>query len=435
MPTEPPSTLPAEIVEQIFQEAWRTTFNTTPEERQRLYEVLSTAAPPLRGLIIHVAIRLVIIDWSNESLGDLNLYRIIADDAAAFQHITAATDPAVRAAFFDSLFQNSHVRLQGFDPLQLDDFSAVEWNAVPPTHPVTTALAELIRGCRSFTLAPPPVRAPLDARNVRLLLETFHHTPGFRALEVLSLDCTIDTCRFPCYAADPAPLSLPSVRLLRLKRLPLCSCALALRCACTVPALRTTFPRLAHLHLRAPAFLKRLCGALPRSCATLTLDAPPAARIPGRGAYSSLMDYNLGAALRRGLAETVRAVVVRSGPEEPFGWAAAREACIEFGVDLTHVVAYPEPVELCDLVESLPYNGVSAVRHWLKLGVFTDCSDQEDNSKNASSPRRRNWRHIEDNGTALPSSPVEALPDPPPYFATRPDAPSRSDVAERRRSF
>ena len=38
--------------------------------------------------------------------------------------------------------------------------------------------------------------------------------------------------------------------------------------------------------------------------ATLTLDAPPAARIPGRGPYSSLMDYNLGAALRRGLAAT-----------------------------------------------------------------------------------------------------------------------------------
>ena len=375
MSSWPPLPFPNEILEKIFVDTWNATRDGTPKERAALYRSISDADPRLRQVIVHVALRNVILEWHREHLQDFELYDSIAGDAASLAgvHEDTGRAPALRA-----LFRSSHVRLS-FDPFGLlqrksGDYiaskKAFAWSA-----PAMDALGRLFHSCRSFTLTHSRERKVLPERTLDPLFRVLH---GFLALESLHIDCYFTDDELWCPESEPDAIpTLPTVRFLRLKHFPLCACACTAedpapaprrrwpttrRKACLGGAFRVIFPSLQHLHLENAVFLKRLVRLLPRTLTTLTLDAPLTRPIAARPPYSSLLDYNVAAALRRGLLRparhdgtggndgdgAARTIIVHAGTADPYGWTAARAACGEAGVRLVKVVSYLAPVERTD---------------------------------------------------------------------------------------
>lgn len=96
--------------------------------------------------------------------------------------------------------------------------------------------------------------------------------------------------------------------------------------------LLTHFPASRTLHIERPVFLKKLLPA-PRALASLVLDATH-----GRPGFAMVQDWNIPAALNRGLfagVQGARIIVYTADLKgEPFGWAQARDACAASGVGL-----------------------------------------------------------------------------------------------------
>ena len=108
-------------------------------------------------------------------------------------------------------------------------------------------------------------------------------------------------------------------------------------------ALLRACPNLHHLHLDTPFFLKLL--DVPSTLDTITIEAPPREHIVGWESFSTIMGYNVSAALHRGLlpARFVghrRTLIVRTGLAEPHGYKPVREACGQYGVVLVKEVVY-----------------------------------------------------------------------------------------------
>ena len=225
---------------------------------------------------------------------------------------------------------------------------------LPAADPILDYLRDVIRDCRSFTLDTSQPHHLVDQMVPIRLLAIL---ASFQSLTHIAWDCVWSPPDIFAYVKDPL-VPMPALSSLRLKHIPACECipgAMANRedghCnACLRSALFDTFPNLRHLHLENPVFLKDLKP--PHSIETLTLDAPPLKRIVGREPYSSVIDYNIPAALRRGFmcwpkkGNTQRKIVVRAGVDTPYGWASAATACAEANIRLEKVVAYLRAIEV-----------------------------------------------------------------------------------------
>jgi len=135
-------------------------------------------------------------------------------------------------------------------------------------------------------------------------------------------------------------IAITSVKRLFLSRSPhRCGCIGPERQWCLSRNLFAQFPDVVHLHLESPCFLKGLCPH-PPSLEVVTLEAPPTQSITGREPFSSIMGYNVAAALNNGFLrqpETTlpqRRIVVNTGPVLPLGWRQAQEACELHGIAL-----------------------------------------------------------------------------------------------------
>lgn len=399
--------LPTETISHILKDLWEST--SSPAERKELYETIGAASPRLRDILVLVAMRYVVIDTAGFKTDDIELYKSIARHAASLSGLPPLEDETSEkqrvARLFDSYGDpawgtgtphrrpyhyphaavfpaNAHVRLDGFALYRFDDerhrFDASEtqsWSAL-----LTTVRALLgADSCTSFTLATPTTasRSPVLKQAVPALLfwHLLRHLP---ALASLRLDCYFE----PLYSTGQAcaPIPLPHVTFLRLTHHPACECSRDHRDqwsprrradghlkTCLAVSLLEAFPSLVALHIENPVFLKNL--APPRSLRTLTIEAPPVVHIAGREAYSSIVEYNVASAVRRGFmcgprssstsspsleaeaeAEAEgREIVVLTGRANPLGWSVAQKACEEKGVTLVKVIAFPEVVHRPDL--------------------------------------------------------------------------------------
>lgn len=383
--------LPVETVEQILEHAWKSTASAA--ERKALFTTFTAADSALLDLLTHIAMRLVILDVSGFSTEDIDLYAQWScrmTDAATGaesscpkfdQYYNLEIPTAALLAFRRDLFKNSHLRIE-----VLTGASAQAHRhrprAISCRDPATalrrtwgyvlTKLTHVVPDARAVTLAPAPARGtawPVVEPTVPALV--FPTLRAFPSLRSLHLAVFFEVVRRGTQSA--APPALPQVTALRLAQVPVCECPTAtgtgtahrdwraLRAdghfeCCLAATLLEGFPNLRRLHIENPVFLKTVRP--PAGMETLVLDARPLSEIVGREACSSLVGYNVGAAVRRGFmsactgggggesdgdgdgARGRRRIVVLAGVEEPCGWAGAKAACDEVGIELVRVVEY-----------------------------------------------------------------------------------------------
>ncbi|KAI0816966.1 hypothetical protein BC628DRAFT_1097412 [Trametes gibbosa] len=160
-----------------------------------------------------------------------------------------------------------------------------------------------------------------------------------------------DEILFP-WERIPSPLPLlPKVRYLRFKEYPNCTCQKLdlgfghAESYCFAYQLTSAFPNVVHLHIDTPVILKHVKP--PPRMHTLTLEVPRAGHAnptsPG-----SIIEYNLAAALNRGLLEAPvaggrqRKVVFNMSTGDPAGWKHVVAACRQHGVTLVRHVRSSE---------------------------------------------------------------------------------------------
>ncbi|RPD54452.1 hypothetical protein L226DRAFT_539846 [Lentinus tigrinus ALCF2SS1-7] len=400
--------LPNETIEQILEYAWTSTTSAT--ERKVFFATLATADAVLHTLLSRIATHCVIIDVSRFSTDDMDLYAdrsyraaeaVVGNKRSSLridQYYNLELPEDDLLAFRRDLYKSSHLRIEGFTGAsdQARHHRDISSRETDDTHRrtwgyVLAKLTHIIPDAFSVTVAPAPGSSwPVVKQIVpALLFPTLRSFPSLRSVHFATF---FEVLNYANHSA--APPYLPRVTSLRLAHVPICECPSTdwrprradghLAC-CLAATLLESFPNLRHLHIESPVFLKTLRP--PASVETLTLDAPPVMRIQGRQAFSSLIEYNVSAAVRRGFmslspspsgseseSESVqpdvtderrngkrRKIVVRTGAEEPFGWVSAKAACDEAGIELVKVVEYVEPVVRTDpmLIAIKSADGVS----------------------------------------------------------------------------
>ena len=315
----------------VLEEAWKAT--ETSAERLTIYKVFAPASSDLVKALVRIAFRFVRMTLSQHDTGDFKLYSSLHVEAAC--HLAAdydAPEASIRQLFHQTQFDLLiNCRLER-----------------RKEQAVFTEIARLVQDCKTFTLTKWP-GCPLGreecVRYTNLAPAVFQMLlPAFPSLTHVALEDSFDPALsslaiLPEEDAPPPP-PLRTVRALRVhafqdhSRSDAYLPAAALR---LLPALRA-------LHVARPLPLKRLVGVAPPTLERLTLEAPLMEHIRGRAPFSTVVEYNIAAGLRRGLARHwsgrggVRTIVVLTGSEEPYGWAPARAACEEYGVELVHEV-------------------------------------------------------------------------------------------------
>ncbi len=325
--------LPLEIIEKILAEAWSQFASTN--ERWDLYKTLSAAHPSMHELFVTVAARHPCFMF-NASRRDILLYRETTDRAASFARArggTASNGPASPPA--------EHIRIDITLLAFSDDIGGL-WRRRWEEY--VSDLQAVVPECSSITL----LSRRLHDAQAAVCLPVRSLSPSFPFIKRLYINYVL-----PSLSVDPL-MPIPSVLFLRIKKYPACKCG-HLRhrqphySDCLTPRrLLHTFPNLQQLHLEQPSFLKLLDS--PHSLHTITLEAPPTQRISGRAPFSSLLEYNIPAALRRGFLQWPRrehavaspTIVVHTGLAEPLGFEQAQLACTQYDVALRREIVYME---------------------------------------------------------------------------------------------
>ncbi|KAI0688574.1 hypothetical protein C8T65DRAFT_118974 [Cerioporus squamosus] len=379
--------LPVEVVEEILQHAWNST--SCADERKTLLATFACADSILHGLLERAATRSVILDVSDYSTDDMDLYADLADRVAAEagersrsegtrsrpeinEYYNLEISEADVLAFRANVFKRSHLRIEGLTGASNQTprrDSSLPYRPSDDAHRYTWGyvlmkLTNVIPDARAVTLAPSRSSSPWPAAKQILPALLFPTLRSFPSLRSVRLAVFFEVLTFASHSA--APPRVPQVTALRLAHVPMCECAHAdwrarradghLEC-CLAATLLECFPGLRDLHLENPVFLKTLCP--PAALRTLTIDAPPVRRIEGRQAFSSIIEYNVTAAVKRGFMSALsaaadegggirRKIVVLTGAEQPFGWVSAKATCDEAGIELVQVAEYAEPVVRVD---------------------------------------------------------------------------------------
>ncbi|RDX44251.1 hypothetical protein OH76DRAFT_1421457 [Lentinus brumalis] len=319
--------LPPEIIEKILAEAWSQC--ATTNERWDLYKALSAAHPSMHELLVTVAARHPCF-MCNASRRDILLYRETTDLAASFARARGGTEsngPASPPA--------EHIRID-ITLLALTGkhdtggLAAAMWRGRWEEY--VSDLQAVVPECSSITL----LSRRLHDAHAAVCLRSL---PSFPFLKRLYLNFTLHTVNF-----EPL-MPISSVLFLRIKKLPACKCRYLDQfhnSNCLTPRFLRAFPNLQHLHLDQPSFLKFLES--PHSLHTITLEAPPSPP------FSSLLEYNITSALRRGFlqwpgrkhAVAPPTIVVHTGLAEPVGFGQAQLACTQYDVALRREIVYME---------------------------------------------------------------------------------------------
>lgn len=151
---------------------------------------------------------------------------------------------------------------------------------------------------------------------------------------------------------------IPQVTHLRLSTLKACRCEGWERERCLFRNILMRMPAVRHIRLEGPTFLRRFTPCR-TPLESLTLDAPPMQAIARREPYSSVMEYNITAALNRGLmrrdkkdwGKSPRCIIVNTGVQLPLGWEHAQAACVAHGVTLERRCVWMKPVKRETVVE------------------------------------------------------------------------------------
>ncbi|KAI0696867.1 hypothetical protein C8T65DRAFT_29855 [Cerioporus squamosus] len=327
--------LPVKITEVIIAEAWSQCATTA--ERWDLYRTLSATHPLMHELVVTVAVRYPCFKFG-AFRRDIELYKVALGRAASFAQARGDTESrdltsAEHVCIDITLFVLSStlgvfIRTGGADERVWRD-RWIEYLSV---------LQTVVPKCSSLTLLS---ARPLHVHAVCLSLRAL---ASFAPLTHLYLDYDVHGCLRP-----EALVPISSVRFLRIKHCPTCMCNHTPHWHVCHPArLLHAFPNVQHLHLDRPVFLKLLDS--PHSLHTVTLEAPPVRSIPGMAPFSSLIGYNISAALRRGFLQWPRqertapppTIVVHTGLTEPPGFKLARLACAEHGVTFRRKIVYME---------------------------------------------------------------------------------------------
>ncbi|KAI0801536.1 hypothetical protein C8Q74DRAFT_1365122 [Fomes fomentarius] len=327
--------LPVETIEIITRNALGDTSSTT--EREQLYETMKAAHPLLHHIVLHELCRFPLIDCSRLS-EEQDLYNKLVAECAALAGVHI--DHNNKNAFLQSLFRASHVHLLV--------------GSASDAFGVQRLLEQTILNSTAITIDAGSDR--LDQTVPTILIPVITKHP---ALTRIYLDCTWgDGAYRGLPMRDWDKSSASSVTSLRLRSYPPCACGKSRveeqghDATCLYTHLLHFFPNLRHLHIGHPIFLKELDP--PHTLETLVLEAPLAryTYIACREPYSSLIGFNIASALKRGFMRWPSAtggaqkrIIVRTGEQVPYGWAAAQAACNRFGVGLKKVVVYTMPVQ------------------------------------------------------------------------------------------
>ncbi|KAI0714543.1 hypothetical protein C8Q76DRAFT_428183 [Earliella scabrosa] len=313
---------PVETLRAIIGHLWRS--DATTEERWALHATFAAAHPLLHEIFVSVAARVVYLTSHTEQ--ELELCRRISDHAAAYVR-ARGEDPGVSSPPDHLEFDISWVIIVDRVEDREQRWATCIQNMLP------SALH-----CTSLTVTSAHVVYRDFIRDLPELFPALTHL-------YLDLDDSWNDAGSDHYT--PLPV-FRALLFLRVKSFPPCFCQKAGRGLhdhdedCLAPALAQTCPELRHLQIDTPFFLKLI--EIPPTLDTLTIDAPPRVYILGRPPYSTIMGYNVSAALRRGSLRPPgrrrRTVVVQTGREDPYGYEFAREACAQYGIVLLKEVVY-----------------------------------------------------------------------------------------------
>ncbi|EMD33321.1 hypothetical protein CERSUDRAFT_117942 [Gelatoporia subvermispora B] len=329
--TKRPVRLPIEIVETIIENAWCDTIRTQDyfwglsfDEKTRWSEMcrrMSRAVAKIskKRWKLHRTFSLVCHQWRKVMLRTSSRHIIIESriDLEQYRATTAIRQNRERPFFH-------LVASLGFQ-----DFDSHSYSTSYYWEEVFKLILPIVQNCASsritFTHYVDAFYEFLDP--VFALLKQLPH------MRTLYLDWSQLFSRNMMFRL-PIPWTLPHITYLRLSHYPPCAgigqCSGALHAeACVSRYLLCGFPHLTHLHLETPIFLKFL--RVPVSLEVLILDIPPSPP------FTSMLNWNIGAALNRGFFKRVseghrRSIVVLTGLEEPSGWLQVQQVCAAHGI-------------------------------------------------------------------------------------------------------
>ena len=311
--------LPVETLRAIIGHLWRS--DATTEERWDLHATFVAAHPFLHEIFVSVAARVVYLTSHTEQ--ELELCRRISDHAAAYVRARGEDPPVssppdhlefditwvIQADRVEDREERWAICIQNMLPSALHCTSVTVTSAHVVYRDLVRDLPELFPGLTHLYL---------DLHRAWTDTGRGHRTPlpVFRSLLFLRV-------KFfpPCFCWNPGPGTHDE--------------------DCLAPALARTCPELRHLHIGTPFFLKAI--DIPPTLDALTIEAPPRVRIVGRGPFSTIVGYNVSAAVSSGSLSSARrrrTVFVRTGREDPDGYESAREVCAQYGVVLLKEVVY-----------------------------------------------------------------------------------------------
>ncbi|OJT02910.1 hypothetical protein TRAPUB_6580 [Trametes pubescens] len=370
--------LPFEVLEMILVQAWLSLPTSEPETRWAFFREMSLVNHQWRDIVLQVTRRHVAICLTSED--DLSAYGAIGQQSLKLRFPERSVEAAV--ATKGTATDAHSCDASSASPLrEADATTSSTTDSVTPSH----LMASIFQHSNIYLYIPHGTlytlrsELPQDPKTLKRYLRDREYLPRLRAAVPDCRRLSFSTCtefdrtfeprallRFagllPSLThldfALPLPRSLdlldpndlpilpvfPNVRYLRFAQYPRCYClkdmtmgighspALAVRC----PSARLTssFPGVEHLHIDTPHILKHITP-LP-ALHTLTLEVP----WYRAGQQSSIMAYNLAAAVNRGLlggpprAAIRRTVVLHSPGAEPVGLAIARVACEQHDIVL-----------------------------------------------------------------------------------------------------
>ncbi|OCH94872.1 hypothetical protein OBBRIDRAFT_788870 [Obba rivulosa] len=320
-----PLRLPVELVELIIEDAWYSTARASDyfqklsmDGSKRWLDVCTNMGKDVAQFSkdrweLHSTLSLVSHQW-HEIMHRTSLRHIIIESAIDLLRYNATMHMSPKRMHFHLVIS------LGFEVLHKAGF--------PSRHDWTDVFRIILPIVRQCTLSRITFVNHIDTSYdfVGSIFSLFSQLP---LLRVVHFDWTPSASQSTEFKMPPR-LQLPHIVYFRLSHYP--ACPQLGKCtqdvhepACISRYLLRGFPKLRQLHLGHPVFLKFL--DVPHSLEVLILDVAP------NPPFSSMMGWNIGAALNHGLFKRAedeqprRRIVVNTGAEEPTGWLQAQQAC------------------------------------------------------------------------------------------------------------
>ncbi|TBU25867.1 hypothetical protein BD311DRAFT_780044 [Dichomitus squalens] len=356
----PRRAFPVEILEPIIQEAWWST--SEPLQRCNLYRTLMCVNSVVQEI---AALRLPLVLSVGSSL-DEKLYRTMQVHAATLQsrkafQLRSRGSPTPEGSAHEPIRSNGpryyqHIRLEL--PIHLCDDPGESPFAYRSNVPSDRILGGLWNGDHAFRVVQDLVS---DCRSVSVQVHrdgtTFWVVPwalirtlkSFAALKSVDMDyedCFPDATISVDYdAVTRSPLTFPSVTSLRLAGR---SSEFGTQRS-LFQSLATTFPNLRALTVAFSIYLANL--DVPAGLVSLTLEVHTRKERVGTLADIGLIQYGIGAALKKGLlagpptsadppsaTPSPGTLTVCTGIEVPLWWEETQRICAKYGVRVKKVV-------------------------------------------------------------------------------------------------